>query len=164
MRFHFPLEGLLRVRRLLEVQARESLEKSMMRVAALESSVAEARRWTQETADLRAASQPLPAVELQYIECILQQTREAILQCERQKQAEEQRASELRASYLLARRDRKTVSTLRDNALKQFESEQARRRQSELDDYFLGKLLRERNAPQSGAGAEPKQNDDRNLT
>ncbi len=73
-----------------------------------------------------------------------------------QKQEEEQRAAELRADYLFARRERKTVSTLRENALRQFQTEQSRRQQSELDEMFLGKLLRSRNgAQQAAADAKP---------
>jgi flagellar export protein FliJ len=167
MRFHFPLEGLLRVRRLLEDQARERLEESMMRLGALEHRLAEAAQWNQQTARTCASSKPLPAIEMQFIESILRQTREAISQCQRQKQAEEQRAAQLRAAYLLARRERKTVSTLRDNALRQFQIEQSRRQQAEMDDRFLGKLLHARHNPQQDnagdtakkkAGMPPKNN------
>jgi len=152
MRFQFPLEGLLRVRKLLEDQAREHLEESMMRIGALEHSLTEARQWSRETAKICSSQQPLPAIEVQYIESILRQTREAIAQCQRQKQAEEARAADLRAAYLLARRERKTVSTLRDNALRQFQIEQSRREQAEMDDRFLGKLLHSRR------GAPPENN------
>jgi flagellar hook protein FlgE len=37
------------------------------------------------------------------------------------------------------------VSTLRDNALRQFQIAEARREQAEMDDRFLGKLLHARN-------------------
>ena len=50
------------------------------------------------------------------------------------KQEEEQRAAELRAAYLQARRERKTVSTLRENALREFQTEQSRREQAEMDE------------------------------
>jgi flagellar export protein FliJ len=157
MRFHFPLEGLLRVRKLLEDQACERLEESMMRIGALERSLAEAEQWSRETARICSSKKPLPAIEVQFIESILHQTREAIAQCRRQKQAEEQCAAELRAAYLLARRERKTVSTLHDNALRQFQIEQSRRQQAEMDDHFLGELLYSRHSAQQGkAGAQPE--------
>lgn len=163
MRFHFPLEGLLRVRKLLEDQAHERLEESMMRIAALEHRLAEAEQWSRQTAGGCAIAKSLPAIEMQFIESILHQTREAIAQCQRQQRAEEQRAAQLRAAYLLARRERKTVSTLRDNALRQFQIEQSRRQQAEMDDRFLGKLLHSRHAaqpdsPDKKAGAPPENN------
>ena len=163
MRFHFPLEGLLRVRKLLEDQARERLEESMMRVSALEHRLAEAAEWGRQTAASYASPKSLPAIEMQFIESILHQTREAIAQCRRQKWAEEQRAAQLRSAYLQARRERKTVSTLRDNALRQFQIEQSRRQQAEMDDRYLGKLLHSRHAAQHDSsgnqpGASPKDN------
>jgi flagellar export protein FliJ len=148
MRFHFPLEGLLRVRQLLEDQAREHLEESLMRIAALDHRLAEAVQWSRQTAATCACPKPLPAIEMQFIESILRQTRDAIAECHRRKQTEEERATQLRAAYLLARRERKTVSTLRDNALRQFQIEQSRRQQAEMDDHFLGKLLHSRNNAQ----------------
>jgi flagellar export protein FliJ len=145
MRFHFPLEGLLHVRSLLEDQARDRLEQCMMRIGALEHSLAEAHEWSEKTARIRSSKKRLPATELQFIEAVLRQTETAIGQCLQQKQQEEERARVLRAAYLLARRDRKTVSTIRDNALRQYEIEQSRRLQSEMDEVFLGKLLHQHN-------------------
>jgi flagellar export protein FliJ len=159
MRFQFSLEGLLRVRRLLERQARERLDESMMRIGALEHSLAEAQHFCEATAKVCSSQKPIPAIEVQFVESILRQTREAMAQCRLQKFAEEQRAAELRAAYLLARRERKTVSTLRDNALRQFQIEEARREQAEMDDRFLGKLLHARNiARQTNAGTNPEGN------
>jgi flagellar export protein FliJ len=120
----------------------------MMRIGALERSLAEAAQWSRETARICSPQKSLPAIKLQFIESILLQTREAIAQCHRQKQEEEQRAAQLRAAYLLTRRQRKTVSTLRDNALRQFQIEQSRRQQAEMDDLYLGKLMRSRNGAQ----------------
>jgi flagellar export protein FliJ len=166
MRFQFRLEGLLRVRRLLERQARGRLDESLLCVRGLEHSLAEAAAWKQRTVKLRAAQKILPAAEVQFIESILRQTQEAIHQCQLQKQAEEQRAAELRTAYLDARRERKTVSTLRENALRQFQVEQLRLDQHELDEIYLGKLIHSRNAsatPET-ASTELDSVDDRNLT
>jgi flagellar export protein FliJ len=151
MRFQFQLEGLLHVRRLLEQQARERLDESMLRIRALEQNLAEAAEWIRQTARSSACNKPLPACELHFVEAVLCRTQEAIRQCEQLKQAEERRASELRAAYLQARRQRKTISTLRDNAHRQFQIESARREQSALDEQFLGKLLLSRNSEQSSA-------------
>ena len=146
MPFNFQFEGLLRVGRLLERQSRERLDESMMRIRALEHSLEEAIQWNQQTARTGSAKFMLPAAELQYIESVLHQSRTAIAHCRHQKESEEQRAAELRAAYLLARRERKTVSTLRENALRQFQIEQSRREQSEMDEIFLGKLIHTRHA------------------
>jgi flagellar export protein FliJ len=146
MRFHFQLEGLLRVRRLLEREARERLDESLMRIHALEHSLSEAQHWSDETAQILVSKDLLPACELQFAESVLRQTKEAIRQRGCLKEAEEQRAAELRRAYLETRRGRKTVSTLRENALRQFQIEQARRNQSALDEMFLGKLIHSRNA------------------
>jgi flagellar export protein FliJ len=151
MRFQFQLEGLLRVRRLLERQARERLDESMIKIRSLEQSLAEAIQWSENTARVSAAKRVLPATELQFIDSVLRQTKKAIADCERKKQYEEQHAAELRAEYLFARRERKTVGTLRENALRQFQIEQSRRDQSELDEIFLGKLIHMRNAAQQAA-------------
>jgi flagellar export protein FliJ len=154
MQFRFQLEGLLRVRRLLERQARERLDESMMRIRALEHSLDEASEWSRKTAAMRSPGKCLPAAELQFIESVLRQTQSAIVHCQRKKQDEEKRAAELRACYLIARRERKTVSTLRENALRQFQTEQTRRQQSELDELFLQKLLQARNAVQRRAAGQ----------
>lgn len=156
MQFRFQLEGLLRVRLLLERQARERLDETMMRVRFLEHSLAEATEWSRKTAAVCSSRNRIPAAELQFIESILRQTQAAIAHCQDQKEEEDERAAELRADYLFARRERKTVGTLRENALRQFQTEQARRQQSELDEMFLGKLLRSRNgAQQAAADAKP---------
>jgi len=145
MPFRFQLEGLLHVRRLIERQARDRLDESMMHIRGLEHRLDDAVRWSRETAGARSANTVFPAAELQFIESVLRQTQEAITRCQREKEVEERRAVELRANYLLARRERKTVGTLRKNALHQFQTEETRREQSQLDEIFLGKLVRSRN-------------------
>lgn len=144
MRFHFQLAGLLRVRALLERQAQERLDESLMRIRALERQLSEAHEWSEKTARIRASKKRLPATELQFIESVLHQTQQAIAKCQQQKLAQEERATVLRAAYLKARRERETLSTLHENALLQFQIEQSRRDQSELDEIFLGKLLHTR--------------------
>jgi flagellar export protein FliJ len=155
MRFHFQLDGLLRLRRLLEREARERLDESLMRIHALQHSLSEAQHWSDETSQILAGKDTLPACELQFADSVLRQTKAAIRQRKRTKEVEEERAAELRQAYLVARRERKTVSTLRENALRQFQIEQARREQSALDEMFLGKLIHSRNA----AGFLPESED-----
>lgn len=155
MGFSFPLDGVLRIRRLLERQARERLDESMMRLRAHEHRLTEATEWRQNTAATRSSNKLLPAAEVQFVESVLHQTAEAITRAQRQKQEEEQRAAELRASYLDARRERKTISTLRENALRQFQAEQSRRDQSALDEMFLAKLIHARNATGKATNPEP---------
>ncbi len=66
-------------------------------------------------------------------------------------------------AYLDARRERKTVSTLRENALRQFQAEQSRRDQSALDEMFLAKLIHSRNATRQSRRILNRIHD-RNLT
>jgi flagellar export protein FliJ len=157
MRFQFQLEGLLRVRLLLERQARERFEESIMRLHALEHRLAEAAQWSRDTAAQGSSQKGVAAAELQFIEAVLRQAQEAIAQGERQKQVEERRAADLQTAYLDARRERKTVGTLRKNAFRQFLAEQSRRDQSALDDAFLAKLIHTRNtARPSSPEANPE--------
>jgi flagellar export protein FliJ len=156
MRFHFRLEAVLRLRSVLEEQARCRLDEAMMEIRALEHSLTQAAEWSRQTGRARNNEGQLPAAEIQFVESILAQTRQSIVLTQRRKECEEQRAAQLRAAYLAARRERETVSTLRDNALAQFQTEQSRRSQSEMDEIFLGKLIHSRNAAkQAGAEAEP---------
>ncbi len=159
MPFRFQLEGVLRIRKLLEDQARRRLDESMMHIRALEHSLAEASEWSRKTARLRASDQIIPAAEVQFIESVLRQTTEAIAQTHRQKQSEEQRAAEFRAAYLNARQERETVSTLRENALRRYQAEQSRRQQSEQDELFLGKLIGSRNATRQARATSAPQPD-----
>ncbi len=164
MRFRFQMEGLFRVRRLLEQQARERLDESMSRVRRLEHSLTDASKWVRQTEQTRMESAGLPAAELQYIDSVLRQTQRAMVTCEHQKHAEEQKSSKLRAAYLTARQGRETIETLRENALLQFNREQSRREQSTLDESFLAKLVHSRNAEKPDAKINPEALDDRNLT
>jgi flagellar export protein FliJ len=157
MRFHFQLEGLLRVRRLLERQARERLDESMMRLRSLEQSLAEAAEWRQKTKAITSKT-TLPAAELHFVESVLHQTQQAIRRGQQQKCLEEEQAAKLRAHYLDARRKHETVGTLRENAFRQFQTEQSRREQSALDEAFLGKLIHSRNHPQRAPDAKPETN------
>lgn len=155
MPFRFPFEGLLRVRRLLEDQARQHLDESILHIRVLEHSLAEADNWSRHTARVRDSEALLPAAEVQFIESVLRQTQQAIYHRQREKQLEEQRASQLRAAYVNARRERETLSTLRDNALRDFQAEQSRRSQSELDELFLAKLIHSRQALPQSATPQP---------
>ena len=84
MRFRFQLEGVLRVRLLLENQARERLDEAMSQLRALEHSLAEAIEWSQKTARI-THPQSLPAAEVQFVESVLLQTQQAIAGCRRRK-------------------------------------------------------------------------------
>lgn len=157
MSFHFQLEAVLRLRGLLEDQAQRRLDESMMHIRALEHSLTEAIEWSQNTARARASENLIPAAELQFIESVLHQAKESIAHTRIQKQREEERAAALRTAYLDARRERETLSTLRENALRSYQTEQSRREQSALDEIFLGKLIHSRNAARQAA-AEPQPN------
>jgi len=148
MRFRFPLEAVLRLRRLLEEQARERLDEATSQLRAIEHNLATAIEWSRNTATMRSSTTHLPAAELQFIESVLSQTQQAIADCQHRKQLAGQRADQLRSAYRERRRARETVSILRENALRQFQLEQSRREQSEMDEIFLGRLVHTRNAAQ----------------
>jgi len=141
MRFEFQLEGVLRVRTLLENQARERLESSISHMHALEQSLHYAHLWREKTEQVLARKAFLPACEFQFVEMALRQASEAIQNCERLKKEAEAETSVLRDRYLSARRDRETLSTLRDRALSEFNMELARREQASLDDIFAGRSV-----------------------
>ena len=164
MQFNFRLEALLRIRRLLERQARERLDGALEHERRLKRQLAEAASWREETAR-QTSDRPIPAAELHFVDSVLQQTARAATQCEEQRRRTEEQADELRRIYLASRRARKTVSTLRANALHQFQLEQARREQLALDEIFLGKLIRAR-TPDHPAESVTNEtsSDDKNLT
>ena len=140
MAFEFQLEGLLRVRRLFEQQAQQRLDESMMRLRGLERKLQDAIAWSAKTAGIAASAQSLPAAELIYIDNVLRQVRRAIERLRIKLQEEERRAIELRAAYLKARRERRMVSALRDDARRRYELEVERREQDEVDEIFLRNL------------------------
>jgi flagellar export protein FliJ len=152
MPFEFQLEGLLRVRRLFEQQAQQRLDESMMRLRGLERNLQDAVAWNAKTAGIAASAQSLPAAELIYIDNVMRQVRRAIERLRIELQEEERRAIELRAAYLKARRERRMVSALRDDARRRYELEAERREQDEVDEIFLSNLS---HAHGSAASSDP---------
>jgi flagellar export protein FliJ len=144
MRFHFPLDGVLHVRLLLEEQARERLETCLLKLRAVEHRMSEGRRWRERSARVRARMKKLPAIELQFVEHVLGQADVALSRLEAARVELARQASELRAVYLGAHRERETLSTLREAALVRHRADELRREQRALDEFHLGKMLRAR--------------------
>ncbi len=153
MRFHFPLDGVLHVRLLLEEQAREHLESCLLKLRAVEHRMAEGRRWRERSARVRARMKKLPAIELQFVEHVLGQADVALSRLEGARVELARQASELRAVYLAAHRERETLSTLREAALVRHRAEELRREQQTLDEFHLGKMLRTRSEERLVAAA-----------
>lgn len=151
MKFQFQLAGLLKVRQIEEDQAEARLEQAMLRLRALDNRLQEAHLWRTKTALVLAHNKFLPAIETHHVSRVLQQTRTAMLACQRQKEEEKKRVAELQKAYLEARQRRETVSTLRDEAFQRFRVEVARRDQMTLDENYLGKLLHTRATTSSEA-------------
>ena len=149
MRFYFQLDGLLRVRRLLEDRARERLDQSMLKIRNLEHRAVETSAWLRATAEASTAAETTSAAELRFIAAILKQSGKAMEECVRKKDAELQNAEVLRAAYLRARREREMIARLRENALRKFNLEESRREQSALDEASLVKLIISRNLRQA---------------
>lgn len=145
MAFHFQLDAVLRIRKLVEEQARLRLDQSAMRLRRMEQSLTRAEEWSRQSVRARSSIKRLPGAEVSFSGMVMQQTRQAMEDCRKQIEAEEKRSAELREAYLTARMERRTLGTLRENALRSYEAEETRREQDELDESFLGKMARLRN-------------------
>ncbi len=144
MRFHFALDGVLHVHELVEEQARERLESCLLKLHAVEQRMADGRRWREHSSRVRARMKKLPAIELQFVEYVLNQADVALARLDAARAELARQAAGLREAYLAAHRRRETLSTLREQALLRHRNEEVRREQRALDEFHLGKLLRAR--------------------
>jgi flagellar export protein FliJ len=145
MAFHFQFETLLHLRTLMEQQALDKLEQCIARLRTWQRSVDDAKRWSTQTARIRARKKLLPACELHRVDEVLRQTQAAVRDYEQRIADETRMAEKLRAEYLTARSQRETVSTLRDQAARMYQIETSRRAQSALDEWFLSRLPASKN-------------------
>jgi flagellar export protein FliJ len=134
-RFRFPLEGLLRVRRVRERQARRELADALRSLREAEARC-EAIRATVREAEA-AVVQSQAAAELRAWAEVLDARRRDLHVAEEDRAQRAQRADELWARFLQARRERKAVSQVRSRRWRQYQQELARRQQTEADDLAL---------------------------
>lgn len=134
-RFRFPLEGLLRVRRVRERQARRDLADALRSLRESEARCEVVRATVRGAEDAVVRAQT--AAELRVWAEVLHARRRALRAAEEDRAQRAQRAEELWARFLQLRRERKAVSQVRSRRWQQYQQELARRQQAEADDLAL---------------------------
>ncbi len=134
-RFRFPLQGLLRLRRLRERQARRELAEALRALRDAESAC-EAARLAVEQAErgLRAGQD---AARLRWWAEALCHRRQRAAQAERLREELAQRVEVLWARFLQLRRDRKAVEQVRVKRWRLYQRELERREQAQADELVL---------------------------
>ena len=139
MPFRFPLQALLHLRQSLEHQQELRLRAANQQVARVRYALEQLDGRVRQTQTL--FSQYLAGVttgaELSFL-----RTTEGLLHAQRQEVEHElSRCQHVRDQqervFRQARRERETFESLRDEQLRDYEREQARRQQRQLDDLFL---------------------------
>jgi flagellar export protein FliJ len=139
MAFHFPLHAVLHFRESLERQQELRLRAANQQVARVRHLIEQldARRQELHSAQAKTLSTGITAVELQFeLLCeteMLRHRRELEQQLARLEQLREQQ----REVFQQARRVRETLEAVRDQHVRRYKKEAARREQRGLDDLFL---------------------------
>jgi flagellar export protein FliJ len=155
-RFHFSLEPLLRLRRLLEEQQYMVLQRANQKINLSQQQL------TIATQQLRSAQNEWLAqmttgatgAELQYMRECEGNRKIAIEQHQIRHQQLVTEMVAAREIYLRLRRESEVVQHLRDRAWEKWKVEQARREQQQLDEIFL--MRSGRRAPMSLRGGTAK--------
>lgn len=134
-RFRFRLEGLLRLRRLRERQARRQLADALRALRQAEARCHLARRAVREAEARVLHAQD--ARELRGWAEAMERRREELAAAERARAEASRHAEELWARFLQLRRDRKVVEQVRERRWRLHQREQARREQAQLDELAL---------------------------
>lgn len=144
MGFHFTLESLLRAREAVERQEELLLQAAQQEANRLRQALEECRR--QQLALRRQQGEELHAglsgAELQFTLARQAGLRQQERRWRQEYAAAEQKRLARQATYQQARRERRTLETLRDAQAATYEREQARRTQRGLDDAHLMRLAR----------------------
>ena len=139
MPFHFPLQAVLNLRESVEHQQELRLRAADQQVARVRHLIEQmdARRQDLQRAQAQTLSVGMTAVELQFeLLCdaeLLRHRRELEQQLVRLEQQREQQREILQQ----ARRARETLGAVRDQQVRRYQKEAARREQRSLDDLFL---------------------------
>jgi flagellar export protein FliJ len=139
MAFQFSLQTILHFRKSIEHQQELRLRAASQQVARVQHGIEQmdARKKDLLSAQTNQLSSGMTAAELRFgLECeasLLRQRRELDLQLVRQQQARDQQ----REIFQQARRARATLESVRDQQLRLYKQEAARREQRNLDDLFL---------------------------
>jgi flagellar export protein FliJ len=148
MPFIFSLQTLLRLRELNERAELQTLQSLAAQTAAVRAEIESLTEATEEQkrAMCRDSLEGLSGADLQF-----QTLREAASRQRHNQLAEKlkelERAREAQQeTYRQARKERETLSTLREQYLEAYKQEQLRRTQHELDDTFLIRFSRDKRA------------------
>jgi len=139
MTFHFPLHAVLHFRQSVERQQEMRLRAANQLVARVERLIeqVDVRRQELHSTQVKQMSSGMTAVELQFeLLCeteLLRQRRDLEQQLARLRQLRDQQ----REIFHQARRARETLEAVRDQQLRLYQKEAARRQQRSLDDLFL---------------------------
>jgi flagellar export protein FliJ len=139
MAFRFPLQAVLHFRQSVEHQQELRLRAANQQVARAQHGVEQidARRRDLHASRARELDVGVTAAELRFgLQCeaeLDRHRRELEVQLVRWQQLREQQ----REIYQQARRERETLEAVRDEQLRVYRKEAARREQRELDDSFL---------------------------
>lgn len=139
MAFRFPLQALLHLRQSLEHQQELRLRAANQQVARVRHALEQLDGRIRQTQTLYAQylASGTTGAELSFL-----QTTEGLLHAQRQEVEHELlRCQHVRDQqervFRQARRERETFESLRDDQLRNYERDQARREQRHLDDLFL---------------------------
>lgn len=148
MPFLFSLQTLLRLRELNEQAELQTLQSLAAQVAAVRADIESLTEATEEQkrAMCRDSLGGLSGADLQFQTLREAASRQRHIQlAEKLKELEKAREAQ-QESYRQARKERETLSTLREQHLEAYKQEQLRRTQRELDDTFLIRYSRDKRA------------------
>jgi flagellar export protein FliJ len=139
MAFRFPLQAILHFRQSLEHQQELRLRAANQQVARVQHGIEQidSHRQALRAGQARELRAGISSAELRFgLQCdaeLLRHRRELELQLVRQQQQRDQQ----REIFQQARRARETLEAVRDEQLRLYKQEAARREQRNLDDLFL---------------------------
>jgi flagellar FliJ protein len=134
-RFRFRLQGLLRLRRLREREARRELAEALRALRQAEARC-EAAQQALQHAEARVV-QGRDAQELRWWADAVELCRQQLASAEAARAEAARRVDELWARFLQLRRDRKVVEQVRERRWRLHQREQARREQAQLDELAV---------------------------
>jgi flagellar FliJ protein len=143
-RFRFPLETLLRVRKLKEEQARLQLGRSLLNLERSHQALQHTERLFGETLrELRAnMSEALAAQDYQMHTLFLEHLKEAVQGWRNRIEQEQAEIAQLKLHLQKLHQERRLLSNLREKKFAQFQRELARTLEKEVEEGVLQRWLR----------------------
>lgn len=134
-RFRFPLDGLLRLRRLREQNSRRELAEALRALRDAETTCQAARTLVREAEHRLVEGRH--ACELRAWAEALERRRQQLADAERLREEVARRTEALWARFLQLRRDRKAVEQVRQRRWRLYQRELGRREQAQADEFAL---------------------------